>query len=161
VAGALFGAEVGAEGTVDSAPDVAVGGESDAGAFPPVGVVDGDPGACCCRLSPPVASMSEPRVVPPDWSEPPTRADTGFCPISSTVVTTAIANPNTATAVAATIAQRRQRRQRGRGRLRRGSRWAGSGGPSPADRSAGDCGDRTRRRPARRSPAWVRRMDSV
>jgi hypothetical protein len=47
VAGALFGAEVGAEGTVDSAPDVAVGGESDAGAFPPVGVVDGDPGACC------------------------------------------------------------------------------------------------------------------
>ena len=165
-AGVLFGAElVGGEGAVDSAPDVAVesspdvgvGGESEAGALGSVGVVEGDAGACCWRRSPPVA-VSEPRVVPPDRSEPPTRADTGLCPISSTVVTTTIASPNTATPVAATIAQRRQRR---RGGLRRGSRWAGSGGRSLADRSTGDCGDRTSRLPAMRSPAWVRRMDSV
>lgn len=81
VAGALFGAEeVRAEGaadsppdvTVDSSPDVGVGGESDAGALPSVGVAEGDAGACCCRLSPPVAPVSDPRVVPPVWSEPPT-----------------------------------------------------------------------------------------
>jgi hypothetical protein len=43
------------------------------------------------------ALVSEPIVVPDD-EEPPTRADTGCCPISSTPVTMAIASPKTAAA---------------------------------------------------------------
>ena len=123
------------------------------------GVDVGDTGVRSVGPPPPAASTMDPMVVPSE-RPPPTRAAIGWCPISSTAVTTPMAIRNTAAPAAATLGQRGRRHPAG---LRRGSRWAGRGGLSPvlSGRFPGDSRRRASWLPARRSWALVRRSDSL